>query len=322
MTETTLVFATQFYESFARSICRNPRFELGHCERNRFPDGERSLRLTCAVRDRDAIVVGGTHTDAATLELYDLATGLVQYGANKLTLVVPYYGYSTMERMVHYGDVVTGKSRAVLLSSIPPARICNEIVLIDLHTSGIAHYFEGQLRPFHLSSKGLVADLVRGFTGWPDLILASTDAGRAKWIEHLANVLDVPAAFVYKRRASGSETVIRGINADVKNRHVVIYDDMIRTGGSLLKAAQAYADAGAKQLTAIATHGVLPGDALMRLRNGGLFDAIYVADTHPRVAELRAQQTDDFLRTFSVIPLVQRFLLDRHIDGHDPLLEP
>ena len=93
-------------------------------------------------------------------------------------------------------------------------------------------------------------------------MLASTDAGRAKWVESLAKDLQVDAAFVYKRRTSGSETEITGVSANVAGQRVVIYDDMIRTGGSLLNAAQVYRDAGAVAIDAIATHGVFPGDSL------------------------------------------------------------
>ena len=120
-------------------------------------------------------------------------------------------------------------------------------------------------------------------------MLACTDAGRAKWVESLANDLGVDAAFVYKRRTSGSETHVTGVSAQVAGKRVVIYDDMIRTGGSLINAAQAYRDAGAVAIDAIATHGLFPGDSLERIRATGLFGHVATTDSHPRAVALRCE---------------------------------
>jgi len=311
MSDKFLVFGTSNYRYFAEGLCGYEPFQPGQMTRQTFPDGEKYQRLTASVRGRDAIVVSGTISDEETLELYDLAYGLVQYGVDTLTIVLPYFGYSTMERAVKPGEIITGKTRAILLSSIPQARICNEILMVDLHTVGIMHYFEGHIRPYHIYGKRLIADIIRGMPDYRNIVLASTDAGRAKWVETLANDLGVDAAFVYKRRESGSETKIRGINADVRGRHVVIYDDMIRTGGSLIKAGAAYREAGAAKLTAVATHGVLPGDSLARIRDSGLFDKLAVTDTHPRVKSLFRDDEHGFLHVYSMIPDVADFLEKR-----------
>jgi ribose-phosphate pyrophosphokinase len=219
-----------------------------------------------------------------------------------------------MERAVQPGEIVTAKTRAVLLSSIPQARFSNEIVMIDLHTGGIPHYFEDHIRPYHLSAKNVIAAIL-GELESPNKVLASTDAGRAKWVENLANEIGIDAAFVYKRRFDGENTAIRGINANVEGRHVVIYDDMIRTGGSLIKAAQAYEEAGAARLTAITTHGVLPGNALERIRESGLFDHVFLTDTHPRALELEAGEANGFLQIRSIVPELARFLQNREDYG-------
>ncbi|CAM2065634.1 Phosphoribosyl pyrophosphate synthase [Sulfidibacter corallicola] len=316
-----LVYSTPQYRYFSEKLAQRPNFALGGLERVRFPDGEIYQRLTHPVRDRDAVVVGGTVSSEETMELYDLASGLANHGVDHLTLVVPYFGYATMERKSRSGEIVTAKNRAVLLSSIPRARICNEIVMIDLHTGGIPHYFENHLRPYHLISYKLIAKIVNGLDKSSDLILASTDAGRAKWVAFLANQLGLPAAFVYKRRISGTETEIRGINADVAGKHVVIYDDMIRTGGSLVKAGQAYRDGGAVRITAISTHGLFAGEGLARVRDSGLFDRVIVTDTHPNAIHMAESQKDGFLRVESVIPEVASFLENRENWGDAPEID-
>jgi ribose-phosphate pyrophosphokinase len=142
--------------------------------------------------------------------------------------------------------------------------------------------------------------------GGSDFVLACTDAGRAQWVESLANDLNVDAAFVYKRRHDDATTVT-GISAHVAGKRVVIYDDMIRTGGSLLAAAGAYREAGAAAIDAIATHGLFPGDSLARLALSGLFGRIVVTDSHPRAVALGAQQS--FLEVESTAPLLTEHLI-------------
>src|SRR6185436_10356359 len=106
-------------------------------------------------------------------------------------------------------------------------------------------------------------------------VLGATDAGRAKWVQSLARGLGVEPAFVYKSRDPGSGSLtVTGINADVRGREVVLYDDMIRTGSSLLQAGRAYLAAGATKVHAIASHLVLPDDSLDKLRAAGVFEHI------------------------------------------------
>jgi ribose-phosphate pyrophosphokinase len=305
MTDACLLFSTEEYTYLRDALLGDGRVP-GTIERTDFPDGERMLRIVEAVDGRDVVLIGGTTSDAATMELYDLASGLVTYGARRLTLVVPYFGYSTMERATGAGEIVTAKIRARLLSSIPPASYGNRMMLLDLHSEGIPHYFEGEITAFHVYAKEIVKEAARDFGG-DDFVMACTDAGRAKWVESLANDLGVTAAFVFKRRLSGSETEVLAASARVEGRAVVIYDDMIRTGGSLVQAGRAYREAGATQMIAIATHGLLPGGALARLRDSQLFDHVVVTDSHPRARALA--DGDDFLRVASVAPVFRRHLL-------------
>lgn len=292
----------------AEAVCRLGGFTRGTIERVEFPDGEHYRRLVEDVAERRVVLLAGTVSDADTLELFDLACAAVKYGARALALVIPFYGYSTMERAVKPGEVVTAKTRARLLSAIPSAAEGgNRIVLLDLHSEGIPHYFEGAARPVHLYAKPLIKQAVNELTDG-EFVLACTDAGRAKWVESLANDMGVRAAFVFKRRLSGSETQVSAVSAQVEGQHVVIYDDMIRTGGSLREAARAYRDAGARRISAITTHGLFPGDALAKLHASGLFDQVVSTDSHPRAAELAAGRSDGYLRIVSVAGLLADYL--------------
>jgi len=294
-----LVFSTAADAPLASGLCALGIGSPGEIERETFPDGERGLRLASTVADADAVLVGGTATDGDTLELYDLACALVECGVHALTLVVPYFGYSTQERPSRPGESVTAKTRARLLSSIPLPSGGIRVLLVDLHTAGLPYYFEGGVRPVHVTARPLLAAAIRRHAPG-GCVVASTDAGRAKVVEALANELAVDASFVFKRRDAAGATRILAVSARVAGQHVMLYDDMIRTGSSALAAAEAYRHAGASQITAVATHGVLPGDALERLEHGGLFDRVIVTDTHPRARALAGR----FLEVHSVVPLL------------------
>ena len=306
MSRSFVVFGIRSYATMARQVAKLLECNLGKVEVHDFPDGERYQRIVTPILDKNIVLVGGTISDEATLELYDLACALAKYGARSLDLTIPYFGYSTMERAVKSGEVVTAKTRARLLSSIPSAAQGNRAFLLDLHSDGIPHYFEGNITAFHVYGKPFVVKAARQLGG-KDFVLASTDAGRAKWVQSLAEDMGVDAAFVFKRRLSGQRTAVTGVSAQVKNRHVIIYDDMIRTGGSLLSAARIYQAAGAKTIDVISTHGLFPGDALEKLRASGVIRTIHVTDSHPRALELKS----GFLKVHPVAPLLVEALKER-----------
>ncbi len=304
MPSESIVFSTESYRYMAEEIARQGNFALGKIDRKVFPDSERYYRILESIQDAEVVLIGGTISDRDTLELFDLGSALVGYGARRLTLIIPYFGYSTMERAILAGEVVMAKSRARLLSSIPEASAGNRIVLLDLHSEGLPYYFDGHVRPVHLYAKQLVLDKAMEIGG-RDFVFACTDAGRAKWVESLANEVGVDAAFVYKRRLDGERTQVSGVNANVIGRKIVIYDDMIRTGSSLLKAAQAYREAGAAEISAITTHGLFPGNALEVITQSGLLKRLVCTDSHPRAVELAG----DRLEVLPLTPLLVPFLM-------------
>lgn len=298
----TTLFSIQEYQDLAGRILAQSEWQAGQVEVRNFPDGERYQRVLTPVTGQHVVLLGGTISDSATLELFDLANELANE-ARSLTLVVPFFGYSTMERSVLPGEVVTAKTRARLLSAIPQADLGNHLVFVDLHASGIPHYLEGGCRHAHLYAKEAIKELCRDIAG-QDFVLASTDSGRAHWVESLANEMGVGVSFVYKQRVDGATTQIQSVQAMVFDRRVIIYDDMIRTGSSLLQAAQAYLQSGAREVHAVATHALLPRVALENIRNSGLIRSLSVTDTHPRARQLECS----YLKVTSVASLLVQHL--------------
>jgi ribose-phosphate pyrophosphokinase len=276
---------------FAQRLAGHLGIAPANVERRQFPDGERYLRFDVADRfgllDRDVVIIGATESAGSLEDVYRLGCAAGSFGARSITLVIPYFGYSTMERAVRPGEVVTAEVIARQLSGIPRAARGNRVLLMDLHSAGIVYYFQADTVALELYAEPKIVAAIRGLN-LPNLCLASTDMGRAKWVEALANKLGAPIALIHKQRLSGSETRISAVVGEVAGRNVVIYDDMIRTGGSLLQAAEAYLKAGAASVHAAATHLVLPGDTIQRLEASPLARVIGT-DTHPnhRLVESR-----------------------------------
>ncbi len=294
------IFATTSYTHLTEGLLKQGNvFGRGEVEVKRFPDGEVYHRILSKAEGADIVLIGGTISDTETLELFDLACGLVKQGALSLTLVIPFMGYSTMERAVKPGEIVKAKTRALLLSAIPRAPMGTKALLFDLHSEGLPHYFSENVRPVHVYCKQIVLNAAHEFYG-NNFVLASTDAGRAKWVESLANEAGVNAAFVYKRRISGSETRVTAISADVEGKNVVIYDDMIRTGGSLISAARSYTDAGAAEISVVTTHGLFTNNALEKILQSGIIKNVVCTDSHHNALTEKAS----FLKVKSIAGLI------------------
>jgi ribose-phosphate pyrophosphokinase len=302
--EKKIIFSIPDYRYLQEELLQLGDFEKGIIEVKLFPDGERYQRIMTPVNGKDVVLIGGTISDSDTLEIYDLAYALIKYGARSIRLVFPYFGYSTMERAVKIGEVVTAKSRAVMFSSLPRTSLGNHFVFFDLHSEGIPHYFEGQALINHVYCKPIIikAALELAEDGF---VMACTDAGRAKWVESLANEMGVNAAFVFKRRISGDKTEVTSISADVEGKDVVIYDDMVRTGGSLISAAKAYKSAGAKKIFTITTHGLFTNQALKKIQDSGVIEKVVSTNSHPNSFASKS----DFLQIESVASLILEQLI-------------
>ncbi|MFD2201357.1 ribose-phosphate diphosphokinase [Shivajiella indica] len=294
-----VIFSIPDYRYLQEEVLQLGNFEKGEIEVKLFPDGERYQRILTPVTGRDVVLIGGTISDSDTLEIFDLAYALIKYGAKSIRIFFPYFGYSTMERAVKPGEVVTAKSRAVMFSSLPRTSLGNHFIFFDLHSEGIPHYFEGQVLINHVYCKPIIIQAAKELAE-DGFVMACTDAGRAKWVESLANEMGVNAAFVFKRRVSGEKTEVTSISADVEGKDVVIYDDMVRTGGSLINAAKAYKAAGAKKIFTITTHGLFSNDALTRIQNSGVIEKVVTTNSHPNSYSIKS----DILRVESIALLI------------------
>ena len=285
-----LIFSTPDYVPLAKRLCEIAEYKPGNVSFNPFPDGETGLCIADKVQGREVTVLAGMPSAKDTMMLYYLLYGLIRYGAEQLKVVIPYFGCSTMERTNHKGEVPTAKANAVLLSTIGNMRRTT-FLLMHLHTDGIPQYFEGRCSVQHLSCEALLTNMIRDTVNGDKFVIGTADAGGAKAVQRLAKLCNVDVAVVFKERASGSETTIRQTQGDVGGKHVVIVDDMVRTGSSLKQAALSYRAMGAKKVSVVVSHGVFietdPQAALDRLFDDGAIDHLNCTDTHPRVSQLK-----------------------------------
>ena len=285
----------------------NPDFKDMKIEAQIFPDGEHYWRIENPqkIKGKPAVYICGTVGDEAVFEAYNVACSLVNEGCSSLHLVVPYFGYSTMERAVKEGEVVTAKNIARLFSSIPLSAQGTYVYMIDLHAPSMQHYFEQDVHPVHLTTESVIKKIITDIRAeCDDVVLASADIGRAKQIEKMSQSMCLDDAYIIKERISGSETVVKALKAEVKDKNVIIYDDMIRSGGSVINAAKAYKKAGAKNIYVVCVHGVFAGDALEKIKKCGLIKNIYCTNTHSRVHSLKGS----FVKVYDISEIILKGL--------------
>ncbi|CAN5534225.1 hypothetical protein BH10CYA1_BH10CYA1_17800 [soil metagenome] len=311
-----VLLATKSYGYMLKQFEALADFEAGVCFRDK-------AGIVTAVGDsvagRDVVIIGGTIDHTETLDLYVLANAVFEADALSMTIVIPYFGYSTMERgKPELHEAVKAAYRARLLSSIPLCPLGNRIVLNDLHSEGIPQYFSDRVRTSHVYSvKRIIMDMVKEKDSLNGRI-CTTDAGRGKWAESLVKDINRglkargvssdlfwQAAFALKDRKSGSETELLGVLGDVAGRDIDLFDDMIRRGTTAIEAAVGYRNgsagvvgSGCKKIRFVASHGIFPDGALERLRTAvdlsgePLFNEVIVSDSHPNAVRL----ADDFLK--------------------------
>ncbi len=283
-----LYFFSRSYEYLCPSQFDD--FDRGEIEYKVFEDGEFYQRIITDVRDREVVIVAGTISDTDTMELYDIAAGCAQYGARSAEIFIPFFGYSTMERAVKYGEIVKAKSRADLLSTIPRTSMGTKFYLLDLHAQGIPYYFSSDINTFHFDAGAIWGNWIEN-QRQEDLVIGSTDAGRAKWVENLAQMTGAEAAFIYKKRIKDGQVSLSAINANVKGKNVIVYDDMIRTGGSMIQAIKTYQNEGAKSITVISTHALMLKNSLDEILDLGI-EKLVVTNSYPCEADLNRDRVE------------------------------
>lgn len=272
-----LIFSGRNSKTLATDICERLGLSLGRARTTPFPDGELLVKLDEDVRGRDCFVVTSTSmpVNDNVMELLIFCDCLQRASADRVTLVLPYYGYGRQDRKDEGRVPITAK----LVANLITAARADRVVSIDLHAAQIQGFFD--LPVDHLSATPVLMryfDSIRDELG--ELCLVSPDVGNVKVAEGYANRLGADLAIINKRRLTGSEVTTGHIIGDVAGKTVLMVDDMISTAGTMVKAAELVRKHGARDVMVAATHGLFVGPAVERLASSPI-SRIVVTDTVP-----------------------------------------
>ncbi|HEG44117.1 MAG TPA: ribose-phosphate diphosphokinase, partial [Phycisphaerales bacterium] len=250
------VFGGSGNPALTEAICEYIDVPLGKVKIDRFPDGEKIIKLEDDVRGADCFVVQSTCTpvDANLMELLIFLDCLKRASAARITAVVPYFGYARQDRKDEGRVPITAKLVANLITIAGADRV----VGIDLHAAQLQGFFD--IPVDHLLAE---RELVKYFKSknLKDLTVVAPDAGNMKTASRYASALGGELAIIHKRRVNGSEVECNEIIGEVAGRNIVMCDDMISTAGTLCGAANLLKKRGAKRIIVGATHGVLVDQA-------------------------------------------------------------
>ncbi|HEY8523549.1 MAG TPA: ribose-phosphate diphosphokinase [Acidimicrobiales bacterium] len=284
----------------AESIAECLGVRLGEANLDSFANGELHCRFGESVRGMDVFVIQshgaaeGMSVNDAILEHLIMVDAARRASAKRITAVMPFYGYARQDRKSEGREPITAK----LVANMFAAAGATRLVSVDLHSGQIQGFID---QPFdHLTAMPVLVDYI-GKTMGDDIVVVSPDAGRVKVAERYANVLHADLAIVHKRRTRGEKNMVEAkeVVGNVAGRTCVLIDDMIDTGGTLVAAADVLVEQGARRVCAAATHGVLSGPAIDRLKNSTI-DKVVVTDTLP----LPPEKQIDKLEVLSVASII------------------
>jgi ribose-phosphate pyrophosphokinase len=287
------VFSGNANRPLAEEICKHIGIPLGNAEVSRFSDGEIKVIINENVRGSDAFVVQSTCTPVNdnVMELLILIDALRRASADRITAVIPYYGYARQDRKTRGREPVTAKLVANLLTTAGVDRI----LTIDLHSGQIQGFFD--IPVDHLTAIGILSDYLES-KHLQDYVIMSPDAGSIPRARDMAERLNLPVAFIDKRRPEANVAEVMNIVGKVIGSHAILLDDMIDTGGSLLQASGALRKLGVNSIVACSTHAVFSGRARANVQEAA-FTELVVTDTIPIEDSIRP-----LVKVLSVAPIL------------------
>ncbi|MFB6726460.1 ribose-phosphate diphosphokinase [Kribbella sp. NPDC056345] len=304
-----MVFSGRAHPGLATEVAEQLGSGLVPTSAYDFANGEIYVRFEESVRGSDAFVIQ-SHTSPINewiMEQLIMVDALKRASAKRITVVLPFYGYARQDKKHRGREPISARLMADLFKTAG----ANRLICVDLHTSQIQGFFDGPVD--HLMALPILSDYVRDKYGAEQLAVVSPDAGRIKVAEQWsARLNNAPLAFIHKTRdiERPNETVANRVVGEVKNRVCILVDDMIDTGGTITKAADALMAEGAAGVVIAATHAILSGPAVDHLKNCQASEVI-VTNTLPIAEDRRF----DKLTELSIAPLISRAIREVFEDG-------
>src|SRR5437588_801489 len=255
------VFSGNANRALAKEICHELRCDLGRAFTDRFSDGEFNFQIDENVRGGDVFIVQPTcpPTDAHIMELLIMLDAFRRSSAERITAVIPYYGYGRSDKK----DRPRVPISARLVANLITVAGADRVLTIDLHAAQIQGFFD--IPVDHLFAAPVMIEHFKA-RDIPDITVVSPDAGGVERARAFAKRLNAPLAIIDKRREEANVAEVMNVVGEVKGRNCVLVDDLIDTAGTLVKGAEALMEKGAATVSACATHAVLSGPAVNRNR--------------------------------------------------------
>lgn len=269
------IFCGNSHKALAHEICEYLRVPLGNADVISFPDGESFARINENIRGADVFIIQSTCNPANQnlMELFIMIDAARRASANRITALIPFYGYSRQDRKDQPRVPITSKLVANLLVSAGT----NRILTVDLHSQQIQGFFDIPVDHLY-SSPVLFQHLKKLETG--NLTVFSPDVGGMKMASAYAEMLNVPIGFIVKRRTDPKTVEAISLVGEPEGRDILLIDDMTETAGTLCAAAELLKERGAKSVMAAVSHGVLNDIGYDRLSNG-IIDELITTNTTP-----------------------------------------
>jgi ribose-phosphate pyrophosphokinase len=301
-----VLVANEASTPLARKVADLLGVEFSEMIRKRFSDGELYHAFPASISEKDLVIIGATHNDSSHQEVLDLIQGGRYWNAASVNVVIPFLGYSTMERAKPDSrEIPKGITRTRQIFRARP----NFVAFIDLHSEAVLHAHAGEIRTKHIWSDRLVVEKLQSL-GLEDFVLVSPDYGFSKRVARLASLLNCAHTAADKDRYDTDKTIVGQVSSVVKDRTAIVCDDMIRTGGSIIQTANRCLDAGAREVYVLATHLVLSGSARQKFEQSRIV-RILGSDSYPGV------ESDDLVDVYSVAPLIKKALTSHLISPPD-----
>jgi len=264
------LFSGNANRPLAEEIAQHLRLRLGDADVSRFSDGEVYVQINENVRGEDVFVIQPTcpPVNDTLMELLVMMDAFKRASARRITAVLPYYGYGRQDRKVMPRVPITAKLVADLITTAG----CHRLLAVDLHAGQIQGFFNIPVDHLFAAPPVLVDYLAK--KDLQDLVLVSPDAGGVERARAIAKRLNAGLAIIDKGRDGPNVALFMYLIGDVKNKDVVVIDDMIDTAGTLIQAVEAVKREGARRVLACAVHGVLSGPALKRIEESPLEEVI------------------------------------------------
>jgi ribose-phosphate pyrophosphokinase len=300
-----MIFAGSSNPTLAKAICSYLNCTLGRAAIERFPDGEKHIRIDSDVRGRDCFVVQSTCTpvDENLMELLIYLDCMRRASAARITAVVPYFGYARQDRKDAGRVPITAKRIANVIAAAGADRVLS----VDMHAQQLQGFFD--IPVDHLKAEPVIIKYLKE-KKLDEVTVVAPDVGNIKTASRYATAMGAELAIIHKRRLSGKEVLFEEIIGDVKDRNIVMVDDMISTAGTICGAAHMVRKLGAKRIIAGATHGVFAPPAVERLQAAPI-DEIVVTDTIPVHEESRQLKT---LKVLSIAELLGEAIRRIHMN--------